>query len=90
VNIVVQSLLGDMDVLNISRHVALDDDDPKRRTKLHNLSMDLQAVDRIAPALGEWLEQAPEYRVKLLIHNAATLNLGWLRRSLETCVMLST
>ena len=38
--------------------------------------MDLQAVDGIAPALGEWLEQAREYRVNLLIHNAATLNLG--------------
>lgn len=85
-----QSLLGDMDVLRISRHVALDDD-PKRRTKLHNPSMDLQAVDRIAPALGEWLEQAREYRGNLLIHNAATLNLGWLSEvSSETCVMLST
>jgi hypothetical protein len=87
----VQSLLGDMDGLRISRHVALDDDDPKRRTKLHNPSMELQAVDRIAPALGEWLEQAREYRVNLLIHNAATLNLGWLSEvSSETCVMLST
>ena len=53
--------------------------------------MDLQAVNRIAPTLGEWFEQAREYRVNLLIHNAATLNLGWLSEvSSETCVMLST
>jgi NAD(P)-dependent dehydrogenase (short-subunit alcohol dehydrogenase family) len=73
----VQSCLEDMDVLNISRQPATIDHGAARHD-LHNLSLDLQDVERIAPALSTWFHQHPDYRVKLLISNAAILNLGWL------------
>lgn len=72
----VQSALQDMDVLNISRRSATREGLSCRHT-LYNLCMDLQHVDR-EERLSGWFEENPEHRVKLIIHNAAVLNLGWL------------
>ena len=72
-----RSCLEDMDVLNISRQAARVDHGSARHA-LHNLSLDLQEVSRIEPALSAWFRQHPDYKVKVLISNAAILNLGWL------------
>jgi NAD(P)-dependent dehydrogenase (short-subunit alcohol dehydrogenase family) len=76
-HVLVQSLLEDMDVLNISRGPA-QAVAPSSGHVLHNLSMDLQDVDRIERVLGDWFGEHPEHRVPIVIHNAAILNLGWL------------
>ena len=71
----VQSSLDDMDVLNISRRPAFVG---SSRHELYNLELDLEDGDAVDGVLGTWLAEHPSYCVKLLIHNAATLNLGWL------------
>lgn len=71
------SCLEEMDVLNISRQEASVDRGPARHA-LHNLTLDLQDVERIEPALSAWFQQHPGYQVKLLISNAAAVSLGWL------------
>jgi NAD(P)-dependent dehydrogenase (short-subunit alcohol dehydrogenase family) len=75
----VQSCLQDTDVLNISRQSARKVDQSSRHA-LHNLSLDLQNVEQVEEALTGWLDEHPGYRVDVLIHNAAVLNLGWLDR----------
>jgi NAD(P)-dependent dehydrogenase (short-subunit alcohol dehydrogenase family) len=76
-HVLVQSCLGDMDVLNISRHattvIGL-----SSRHSLHNLELDLQNVSGIECSLNAWFERNPGYQVKIFISNAAILNLGWL------------
>jgi len=76
-HVLVQSVLEDMDVLNISRGPATPVG-PSSGHALHNLSVDLQHVDQIERVLEDWFEEHPEHRVQIVIHNAANLNLGWL------------
>ena len=70
----VQSLLEEMPVLNISRRRA--EIGGTSRHQLHNLPADLQDVGRIDQLLRAWFDSNVGYRVKYLIHNAAALNLG--------------
>ena len=72
----VQSFIEDGDVLNLARGPAR----AEGGNCLHNLSVDLQHVERIEPALGAWFDEHASYEVTTLIHNAAILNLGWLDR----------
>lgn len=71
----VQSLLEDGDVLNVSRTPARTDPGPPGHV-LHSLSLDLQHVESIEPALNAWFVDHPGSVVTTVVHNAATLNLG--------------
>lgn len=70
----VRSFLQEGDVLNISRGSA----QAEGEHRLHNLSLDLQDVERIESTLGAWFEDHDSYEVATVVHNAAVLNLGWL------------
>lgn len=71
----VHGCLGDGDVLNISRGPARAAAAPHQ---LHNLSLDLGRPGDVEPALDAWLAAHPDHEVETLIHNAASLSLGWL------------
>ncbi len=76
-SILVKSILRDMAVLNISRKPAIINESLIQHT-LFNLQTDLQVVGNIKQTLEKWFGAHPEFRVKILIHNAATLDIGWL------------
>jgi len=69
----VRAFLGDGDVLNISRKPAEVGDSTHQ---LHNLTLDLGNTADIEPSLNAWFDTHPDYEVRLLIHNAATVSLG--------------
>lgn len=71
----VQKLLRETDVLNISRRGAPKQNVPDARV-LHDLSVDLGDTENVEPDLQRWFDRFPEYEVVTLVHNAATLNLG--------------
>lgn len=75
----VRSCLEEMAVLNIARRPAATGDGAAGHA-LHELTLDLQDVEQIEPALRAWFQRHPDHEVKLLISNAATPNLGWLDR----------
>jgi NADP-dependent 3-hydroxy acid dehydrogenase YdfG len=62
--LLVQSCLRDMDVLNISRYSTTVMDLSSRHS-LHNLELDLQNVSAIEGALNAWFERNLGYKVKL-------------------------
>lgn len=70
----VQKLLRETDVLNISRGSAPKQEVPDGRV-LHELSVDLGDIEVAEADLERWLDRFPHYEVVTLVHNAATLNL---------------
>lgn len=72
----VQSCLLQCDVLSIARSVQ---QDLVGENKLHTLALDLADIDLFESTLENWFDAHPEYRVRTLILNAATLELGRLR-----------
>jgi NAD(P)-dependent dehydrogenase (short-subunit alcohol dehydrogenase family) len=73
----VRIFLGETDVLNISRKPA-EAAAGDTAHRLHNLPLDLGNTADIGPSLNAWFDTHPGYAVRLLIHNAATVNPGWL------------
>jgi len=74
----VQSLLKDGPVLNISRAPARPQASAEHMHKLHNLCLDLSDIQSLEIELKSWLGSHPDFSVSLFVSNAATLNLGWL------------
>ena len=79
-----------MDVLRISRHVALDDDDPKRRTKLHNPSMTFKPwIESRRRWENGWSRRAKPRQPRHPQRGDAESGLAQ-RNLVRECVMLST
>jgi NAD(P)-dependent dehydrogenase (short-subunit alcohol dehydrogenase family) len=70
----IQKLLRETDVLNISRGSPSLQKPPGGRV-LHELSADLGDAENAESDLQEWLDRFPGYEVVTLVHNAATLSL---------------
>lgn len=70
-----QALLGESDVLNISRSIAREGNAIGSHV-LHNLRADLGEAERVEAYVHQWFDDFPEYEVVTLVHNAATLKLG--------------
>jgi len=74
----VQSLLEQGPVLNISRTPARVQASAGRVQELHNLCLELSDIRSLENELESWLAGHPELSVSLFVSNAATLKLGWL------------